>query len=85
MDTRKTLLELHFSKNLQYKNTTILIFYSYLIAVFISFLSGQLDLRNSLDVFIVGIISFAFVNIVIIFWKKFDLHLRNILMELKKL
>jgi len=85
MDIRKTLLELHFSKNLQYKITTIFILFSYLIAVLIAFLSKQLDIKNFSDVFIISIISFPILYIMILLLRNFDFHLNNILEELKNL
>lgn len=83
MDTKKTLLELHFAKNLQYKITTIFILFSYLIAVLIAFLSGQLNIKNTFDVAVVGIISFLFSNILILLWMNFDFHMDTILNKLK--
>jgi len=85
MNARKSILELHFSKNLQYKNTTILIFCTYFIAILIPFLIGQLKFQNFRDILLVAIISSIVVSFIILFLKRFNFHLKNILKELKKL
>lgn len=63
MDYRKNLLDLHFYKNLQYKNTTILIIFTYFIVILIPFLTGNLSLMNLRDVTLIGLVSLIFIII----------------------
>lgn len=82
---KKTILELYFHKYLIYKNTTIIILFTYSIAVLIPFLTGQLKITNLSDVFLVSIISSAFIVFIVIFLNEFNYHLKKIPEEIKKL
>jgi len=79
------ILELHFHKNLQYKISSILILFTYFIAILIPFLAGQLQIQNSNDVFLVAIISSVVISIIFLLLRRFDFHLKNILKEMERL
>lgn len=85
MNVQKNILDLHFYKYLQYKNTVIIMFFTYLIATLIPFLTGQLKFSSFRDVFLLILFSFVFFTIFILFFNKFDFHMKNILDNLKKL
>ena len=82
---RAYILELHFNKNLQYKNTTIIIAYSYFIAILIPFLTGQLSLTDYFALLLIFTISSAFITLIIILLNEFNYHLKRIPEEIKKL
>ena len=85
MDMRKELLNLYFHKYLAYKNSAIMILFMYFIAVLILFLTGQLNLKNFIDMTLVLIVSSVFVTIIILFLNEFNYHLKRIPEEMKKL
>ena len=85
MNTKKDLLKLHFHKYLAYKNSAIMILFMYFIAVLIPFLTGQLNLKNFIDMILVLIVSSVFITIIILFLNEFDYHLKKIPEEMKKL
>lgn len=85
MDFRKNLLDLHYYKNLQYKNTTIILIFTYFIGILISFLTKQLKITDSLDMLFVAVLSIAVIGVGILFLNEFNYHLKRIPEELKKL
>jgi len=85
MDSRKNLLDLHFHKYVSYKNTVVIIGFSYFIAVFIPFLIGELSLSDKGDMLLVGGISSFLIVLVIISLNRFNYHLKRIPGEIRKL
>ena len=85
INLRINLLELYFHKYLQYKILTITILFAYFIGILIPFLTGQLSLINFSSMFLVTIISSAFISIIVILINKFNYHLKRIPEELKLL
>jgi len=84
-DVRINLLELYFNKYLQYKITTILIFFTYIIAIMIPFFTGDLKPGNFFDMFLLLIVSFFIISIIVLFLNEFNYHLKRIPKEIKKL
>ena len=85
MNIKLELLKLHFQKNLQYKNTLIIITFTYFIATLIPFLIGQLSFKNAKDTFTIGIISLTFIIVSLQLFNNLNHHLKQILIEIKKL
>ena len=85
IDCKKILLELYYHKYLLYKNTLILIVFSYLVALLVTFLTRQLSLFNMQDVILISIISSVFIVIVIISLNEVNYHLSKIPQEIKRL
>lgn len=84
-DVRIILLELNFNKYLQYKITTFLVLFTYIIALTIPFLTKQLRFSNLSDMlFIIIITSVVFIPIILLL-NEFNYHLKRILEEIKKL
>ena len=79
------ILELYFHKYLLYKNTTIIILFTYIIAMLVPFLIGQLKLTNLKDMLLVAIISLVVFIFIILLLKEFNHHLQRIPEELKKI
>jgi len=84
MESKKTLLELYFHKYLLYKNTTIIFLFTYLVAILIPFLTGQLNLRSFNDMILLLIISSVFITFLTIFIMEFNYHLKKIPIEIMK-
>ena len=82
---KKNLLELQYQKNLQYFNTTIILLFTYIIGVFIVFITKQIDYRNFNQLILIGIISIAFLSILILLLLKFKNNSNKIISEIKEL
>ena len=85
MDFRKNLLDLYYYKNLYYKNTAIIIMFTYFIGILVAFLTKQLKVNNILDMILVSILSIIVISIGILFLNEFNYHLKKIPEEIKKL
>ncbi|MDP3027600.1 MAG: hypothetical protein Q8N63_07890 [Nanoarchaeota archaeon] len=85
MDFRKNLLDLYYYKNLQYKNTVIIILFTYFIGILVAFLTKQLDITNRLDMILVATLSIIVMGIGVLFLNEFNYHLKKIPEEIKKL
>ncbi len=83
--TKKNLLDLRYNKYLQYYNTSIIILFTYFIAIFIVLVTKQLDYKNIRYLSLVGIISAAVLSLIAIFLLRFKGHEENILNEIKNL
>lgn len=82
---KKNLLDIHYNKYLSYFNTTIILLFSYIIALLIGFITSQIDYRNTNQVYAVSVFSFIIIYIFIMFLLNFRDHLRKIPKEIKKL
>lgn len=54
---RKNLLDLEYSKHLQYFNTSILVLVTYLVGLVLAFATKQVDFSNPGQLMAIGIIS----------------------------
>ena len=82
---KKNLLDLHYTKYLQYYNTSIIILFTYFIGIAIAFITKQINYKSTSHIMLVVIISIIIVAIITIFMLKFREHLTNILQEVRKL
>lgn len=82
---KKSLLQLAYSRYLQFFNTTIIIGFSFFIGIIIAFLTNQLDYQNVNHWILVGFISSIVFFFVLIFGNKFYTHLETMKEEVKKL
>ena len=85
MDFRENLLNLYYHKNLHYKNTTIIILFTYITGIIVAFLTNQLDITNNIDLIFIITLSTAVFTIGILFLNEFNYHLKKIPKEIKKL
>ena len=83
-DVRIKLLELNCHKYLQYKIITILLFFSYIIAILIPFFTGDLKANNFYDMFLLLVFSFFVISMIILSLNEFNYHLKRIPEEIKK-
>jgi len=82
---KKNLLDLQYTKYLQYYNTSIIILFTYVIGVAIAFITKQIDYKSLNQLYLVGLISLITISIVISLMLNFKKHLSNIPHELKKI
>jgi len=85
MDFRKNLLDLYYYKNLQYKNTVIIILFTYFIGISVAFLTKHLNITNRLDMILVATLSIIVIGLSVLFLNEFNYHLKKIPEEIKKL
>ncbi len=82
---KKNLLDLQYSKYLQYYTTTIIILFTYGIGVAIALITRQIDVSSVRQMLLVSLVSSAVVSIIVILLIGFKGHLGNITHEIKKL
>jgi hypothetical protein len=85
VDIKKTILNLQFTKYLQFFNTSIIILFTFFIGTLIALLTKQIKLSDQIQIkffIITGIILFTPLILLI---QKFKFHMQNILNEIKKL
>ena len=85
MDIRKNLLDLHYQKNLQYYNITIVILFTYFVGLGIAAVTGEVKFGDFSDMAVVGILSIAVLGIGTVFLLRFRYHLKRIPEEIKRL
>ncbi len=83
--TKKNLLDLQYSKYLQYYNTSIIILFTYFIGVSIAFVTKQVDIYAPTELIMVGALTIGVVYIITLLMLSFREHLRNIFDEIRKL
>ncbi len=54
---RKNLLDLQYTTQLQHFSTTIILLFTFLIRIAVALLTGQVDMKDSLQVFLLAIMS----------------------------
>ncbi len=82
---KKNILDLQYSKHLQYYNTSIIILFTYAIAVVVGFITEQIDYKNVAQVTFVGLISVSVIITILLFMLRSKDHMKNIINEVKKL
>ena len=83
MENKNLFLELSFHRYLVYKNTSIIILFTYILVLFIPFLTNQLSPRNIYDILLMTLISLAFIVVIISIIEECDYHMDNITKQLK--
>ncbi|MBI3035699.1 hypothetical protein HYY71_05245 [Candidatus Woesearchaeota archaeon] len=82
---KKNLLDMEYHKYLQYYNTSVIILFTYFIAVVIAFVTKQIDYSNLRQLMFVGLLSIGFVGLIIFLMLKLKENLTRIPKEIKKL
>jgi heme/copper-type cytochrome/quinol oxidase subunit 2 len=83
--TKKNLLDLHYTKYLQYYTTTIIIVLTYFVGLVIAFLTNQIDYMSSTQMLLVAFTTIAFLIVVVLLILSFKEHMKEIVREIKKL
>lgn len=76
---------MEYHKYLQYYNTSVIILFTYFIAVVIAFVTKQIDYSNLRQLMFVGLLSIGFVGLIIFLMLKLKENLTRIPKEIKKL
>lgn len=82
---KKNLLDMEYHKYLQYYNTSVIILFTYFIAVVIAFVTKQIDYSNLRQLMFIGLLSIGFVGLIIFLMLKLKENLTRIPKEIKKL
>ncbi|MBS3099023.1 hypothetical protein J4462_02320 [Candidatus Pacearchaeota archaeon] len=82
---KKNLLDLQYSKYLQYYNTSIIILFTYIIGIFIIYITKQVDYKALNQTLLINTISVAVIFIIVLLIIDFRNHQKNIMEEIKKL
>ena len=82
---RKNILDLEYSKYLQYYNTSIVVLFTYLIALIVALFTNQIKYENYLQLSLFIPLSVLVIGIVYILLSNFKMHLRRIPKEIVKL
>ncbi len=85
INIKKNLLDIKHQKFLQYYTITIIVIFTYIIGLIISFLTKQIDYKNVNHVTIVSIISIILLSIAILPLLKFKSELNDIPNKIKNL
>ena len=81
----KNLLDLEFSKYLQFYNTAIIVLFTYFIGLALALLTRQIDVRNIVQVIIVADISAFFSVLIVMLILSFKRKMRSVLSRIQKL
>jgi len=82
---KKNLLDLNYNKYLQYFNTSIILFFTYIIAVLVGFITKQIDYTNPGQMIMVAIVSIMVITVLLLLMQRFRWHQNIILKEIRKL
>ena len=82
---RKNLLDLEYNKYLQYYNTSVIIFFTYLIGMIVVLFTNQIKYENYLQLSLFILLSILVIGTVYILLSNFKMHLRRIPEEIIKL
>ena len=82
---KKNILDLNYNKHLQYLNVCIVLLFTYLIVILISFFSKQLSYNNKDDLLILFIISIILFGIIILSLLIINSKMKSIIKEIEKL
>jgi len=82
---KKNILDLTYNKYLEYQTTSIIICFSYLVGIAVAFLTKQLNLADYSQMILLWSFSIIVLIPAIYFILSARKHLRNIILEIKKL
>jgi len=82
---KKNILDLHYNKNLQYFNTTIIIIFTYFIGLIIALLTKQINLFDNGQLYLLALISIVVLSILSILLLYFKGNMKKIITEISKL
>ena len=84
-NVKKNVLDLHYSRYLQYYTTTIIILFTYFVGLGIALLTKQIQLIDIVQLFLVGVVSLVVVSIAVLSLLHWKAGMQDILEEIKKL
>ncbi len=82
---KKNILDLSYSRNLQYQTNAIVILSSFVIAVVLALFTNQIDLTNGIQLILLGIFSILFLSYVTVALMKYQWALNDICEQIKQL
>ncbi len=82
---RKNLLDLNYNKYLQYFTTSIILFFTYIIAVLVGFITKQINYTNLGQMIMVAIVSIIVITVLLLLMQRFRWHQNIILKEIRRL
>jgi len=85
MDIRKNLLDLEYQKYLQFYTTSIIILFTYIIGIGIALLTNQININDYNQLAVLIIMSSTIVGISLASLLIFNINLKRINEEVKKL
>ncbi len=85
METRKNILDLEHQRYLQFYNTTIIILFTFLIGIGISFLTKQINPKDYIQILGIVLISSIVFVLSYKYIIKFNKELKRIKEEIKRL
>ncbi|MDD5086319.1 MAG: hypothetical protein PHV16_01060 [Candidatus Nanoarchaeia archaeon] len=82
---KKNLLDLNYNKYLQYFNTSIILLFTYIIALMVGFITRQINYNNLGQMIMVAVVSIIVISVLLLLMQKFRGHQRMIFNEIRKL
>ena len=82
---KKNLLDIQYSKYLQYFNTCIILFFTYFIALILGFMTKQISFNSLNEKMTVIVVSFAILSILLVLMRHFLMNMKAIFNEIKKI
>jgi len=82
---KKNLLDMYYNKNLQYVNTSIVLIFTYFIGILIAFVTEQIDLKNNIQIMLIGVASIFFLSIMSILVQRFRSNMKLATREISRL
>ncbi len=82
---KKNLLDLQYTKYLQYFTTSLIIIFTYFIGIAIAILTKQVDWHQGDVLFKITSASGIFLSVMVLVLLRFRDHMNNIIGEVKKL
>ena len=69
---KKNLLDLNYNKYLQYFTTSIILFFTYIIAVLVGFITKQINYTNLGQMIMVSIVSIIVITVLLLLMQRFQ-------------
>lgn len=82
---KKNILDLQYTKYLQYFNTLVILIFTYIIGIILAFVTKQINPTDIFQLSALTFISIAFFSVITVLLLNFKWHQKNILNEIKKL
>ena len=76
---------MYYNKNLQYVNTSIVLIFTYFIGILIAFVTEQIDLKNNIQIMLIGVASIFFLSIMSILVQRFRSNMKLATREISRL
>ena len=85
LEKKKNILDLQYSKYLQFFNTSIVVLFTYIIGLAIAFFTRQIDFKNLGQMLLIGGISVFFFSVLVLLILLFRREMEIILSNIRKL